>query len=128
MTQYSDTVGFSVTQIEYNKDLNRMQSFVISWQEFIQHPILGLGGDAGGSWLIQQGYDVSLFSGLSELLSRYGIIIILLFLWLLNKSCRLINKIFRTRTAYVFMGMFLVLMVGFNNWNQPIFIGIMVIL
>lgn len=122
MTQYGDAVGFTVSQIDETSDLNRIQSFVLSWEEFLRHPILGLGGDAGGSWLHQHGYDVSIFSGVGELLSRYGIIMTIVFFIVMYKSCRKINQVYRIRGAYSFIGMFVCIMVGFNNWNQPIYI------
>lgn len=122
MTQYEDAVGFTAAQIDVAHDMNRIQSFAVSWQEFLHHPILGLGGDAGGSWLRQQGYDVPIFSGIGELLSRYGLIMTILFFVVMFRSAKKINEIYQTKFAYSFVGIFICIMVGFNNWNQPIYI------
>lgn len=122
MYEYTNAVGFSVSQIDSNQDLSRMQSFILCWEEFLRHPFLGLGGDAGGSWLQQHGFDVPIFSGIGELLSRYGIIMSILFFFVLFKSCNMINKCYNVTTAYAFVGMFIAIMIGFNNWNQPLFI------
>lgn len=121
MNQYEDAIGYTVDQIDLTQDMNRIQSFVISWQEFLHHPILGLGGDAGGSWLRQEGYDVPIFSGIGELLSRYGIIMTVLFFVVMFKSAKKMNESFQTKSAYAFIGIFICIMIGFNNWNAPIY-------
>ena len=122
INEYNNAFGFSVSQIDFNQDLSRMQSFILSWEEFLHHPILGLGGDAGGSWLNQQGYDVPIFSGLGELLSRYGLIMSCLFFWVMYKSCTRISRFYHKKGAYAFIGIFVFIMFAFNNWNAPLFI------
>lgn len=123
MIQFGDAIGFTASQIDINQDLNRMQSFVLSWEEFLRHPILGLGGDAGGSWLQQHGYDVPIFSGIGELLSRYGIIMTILFFCVLVQSTKKINERYHIKSAYSFVGIFICIMISFNNWNAPLFMA-----
>lgn len=123
LLEYENAVNFSLEQIDVNRDLSRMQSFFISWNEFLHHPILGLGGDAGGSWLIEQGYDMAIFSGIGELLSRYGLIITIVFFTELVKSSKTISILFNNKAAFCLIGIMVAIMIGFNNWNQPIFIA-----
>ena len=122
MMHYNDALGFSYSQIDFNHDLNRMQSFIISWNEFLEHPILGLGGDVGGSIFRQRGFNIAIFSGIGELLYRYGLIMSIVFFTVLYKSCIRINENYRSKAAFAFIGMFVCIMVGFNNWDQPIFV------
>lgn len=122
MNEYGNSIGFSVNSVDSSQELSRLQSFSLSLYEFSQHPILGLGGDAGGSVLISKGVDSALFSGFGELLARYGIIITLLFFIALFKSCRQLNVDYNTRTAYSFVGILVAIMFGFNFWTQPVFI------
>ena len=121
MIQYNDAIGFTASQIDINQDLNRMQSFVLSWDEFLRHPLLGLGGDAGGSWLQQSGFDVTVFSGIGELLSRYGLIMTIIFFYVMIKSAKAMNEKYSIKSAYSFIGILICIMISFNNWNTPIF-------
>ena len=122
MTEYDNAVGFTYSQIDQNVGLSRMQSFVVSWEEFKHHPLLGLGGDYGGSWLRQQGYDLPIFSGIGELLARYGLIMSFVFFWIMFKSCRKIRCLCSHNGAYAFIGIFICIMISFNNWGAPLFI------
>lgn len=121
MIQYNDAIGFTASQIDINQDLNRMQSFVLSWDEFLRHPLLGLGGNAGGSWLQQSGFEVPVFSGIGELLSRYGLIMTIIFFYVMIKSAKAMNEKYSIKYAYSFIGIFICIMISFNNWNTPIF-------
>ncbi len=121
MTEYGN-VSYSIDLVDTSHDINRMQSLVLSFYEFKQHFILGLGGDAGGSVLISQGFESALFSGIGELLARYGIIITILFFIALLKSCKSMSLMYNTRTAYCFSGILIAIMFSFSFWNQPIFI------
>lgn len=103
-------------------ELSRMQSLTVAWDEFKRHPILGLGGNMGGSWLQQHGYDVAIFSGIGELLARYGIIMSILFVCLLSRSILCINRLFRTKNGYLLYVVMIGTMFSFGIWSQPFFI------
>lgn len=100
----------------------RMSSFVLSWQEFLRHPILGLGGYAGGTYLMQRGIDnVALISGIGHLLSMYGIIMSFLFFKLLYKSGVYISRFFQTKNGYMIIIIMLGVMISYNLWMNPLF-------
>lgn len=100
----------------------RMSSFVLSWQEFLRHPILGLGGYAGGTYLMQRGIDnVALISGIGHLLSMYGIIMSFLFLKLLYKSGAYISNVYATKNGYMIIIIMLGVMISYNLWMNPLF-------
>lgn len=99
----------------------RMSSFVLSWQEFLRHPILGLGGFAGGTYLMQRGIDnVALISGIGHLLSMYGIIMSLLFFRLLYKSGKCISYVYETKNGYIVVIIMLGIMISYNLWMNPL--------
>lgn len=100
----------------------RMSSFVLSWQEFLRHPILGLGGYAGGTYLMQRGIDnVALISGIGHLLSMYGIIMSFLFFKLLYKSGAYISNVYATKNGYMIIIIMLGVMISYNLWMNPLF-------
>lgn len=100
----------------------RMSSLVLSWQEFLRHPILGLGGFAGGTYLMQRGIDnVALISGIGHLLSMYGILMSLLFFRLLYDSGRFISSIYESKNGYIIIVVMLGIMISYNLWMNPLF-------
>ena len=49
--------------------LGRFASFQLDWEEFLQHPVLGIGGYSKGTLLMKQGYDnIATISGIGRLL------------------------------------------------------------
>ena len=122
MEEYNNLDMLNLDTMHDEMDLSRMQSLSVAWDEFLRHPILGLGGNMGGSWLQQHGYDVAIFSGIGELLARYGILITILFIGLLTQSILFINKQFSTRNGFLLYVVIIGTMFSFSIWNQPIFI------
>ncbi|WP_418748984.1 hypothetical protein [Faecalibacillus intestinalis] len=99
----------------------RMSSFVLSWQEFLRHPILGLGGYAGGTYLMQRGIDnVALISGIGHLLSMYGAVMSFLFFKLLYKSGKSFSHVFETKNGYMIIVVMLGIMISYNLWMNPL--------
>lgn len=100
----------------------RMSSFVLSWQEFLRHPLLGLGGYAGGTYLMLKGIDnVALISGIGNLLSMYGIIMSIVFFRLLYKSSEYFSYAYGTSNGYMIIIIMLGIMVSYNLWMNPLF-------
>ena len=122
MEEYSNIDMLNLDTMHDEMELSRMQSLSVAWDEFLRHPILGLGGNMGGSWLHQHGYDVAIFSGIGELLARYGILITILFVWLLTKSIIILNKQYHTKNGFLLYALIIGTMFSFGIWNQPLFI------
>ena len=104
-------------------NFNRSYSLILDFQEFLRHPILGLGGWTKGTWYAQQGYEFNTVSGIGELLSQYGAIITLLFIYLLVKSCKHIKAVTGSSSAYVLIGAMLGMMYSYSLWQHPFFIA-----
>ena len=122
MEEYNNLDMLNLDTMHDEMDLSRMQSLSVAWDEFLRHPILGLGGNMGGSWLQQHGYDVAIFSGIGELLARYGILITILFIYLLVKSIATINKRYQTPNGFMLYALIIGTMFSFVIWDQPLFI------
>ena len=113
-------VNLAMYDEEQNFALGRIVSFQLDWEEFLRHPWLGLGGYSEGSWLNQQGYDnIATISGLGKLLSRYGAIMAIIFVILLVKSVKLVNRLYQTRSGWLLIGVMIGTMVSYDLWVQP---------
>ena len=126
MEEYSNIeyVNLAAYNDEDMHALGRMASFQLDWEEFLRHPILGLGGYSKGSWLEQQGYDnIATISGIGKLLSRYGIIMSIVFLSLLFQSVKRINNQFGVRNGWLMLVVIVGMMISYDLWTHPIFMA-----
>lgn len=103
--------------------VGRFYSLQLNYQEFLRHPLLGLGGWSEGTWLKQHGYDIVLISGIGELLSQYGAIMTILFIYLLVNSCKKIKIILSTNLPYILIPTILGMMFSYSLWTSPIYIS-----
>lgn len=116
----------TVQYLDYNRNsgaLGRLYSLQLNFEEFLRHPIIGLGGYTEGTWLAQHNYDVATISGIGNLLVYYGAIMTLLFFGIFIKSCNYIKKITNSKNAVLLLVTILGIMVSYNLWKQPIFIA-----
>jgi len=102
--------------------IGRLASLQIEWKEFLRHPLIGVGGYEGGTWLAKHGYDVVTISGLGHMLSRFGAIMSLLFFLLLIKSSKCINRLFGTNNGCLLIVAIVGMMISYGLWKQPIYI------
>lgn len=117
-----ETMDYTNTYVN-GGNFNRSYSLVLDFLEFLRHPILGLGGWTNGTWYAQQGYEFNTVSGIGDLLSQYGAIITILFIWLLIKSCKFIKTITGSSSAYVLIGAMLGMMYSYSLWQHPLFVA-----
>ena len=103
--------------------LGRLYSFQLNFEEFLRHPIIGLGGYTEGTWLAQHNYDVATISGIGNMLVYFGAVMTLLFFILLVRSCAYIKKVMKSQNAIILLITILGIMVSYNLWKQPIFIA-----
>lgn len=122
MEEYAnvDDLNIAVYDEEKMHALGRFASFQLDWEEFLRHPVLGLGGYSKGTFLMQHGYDnIATISGIGKLLSRYGAIMSLLFIILLVKSAKTINKLFNTNNGWILLVVIIGSMISYDSWMQP---------
>ena len=117
-----DYVNIAAYDDEVNHALGRMMSLKLDWEEFLRHPIFGLGGYSEGTWLFQQGYDnISTISGIGKLLSRYGLIMAILFVFVLIKSAKLIGAHLKNNAGWLVFIVVIGTMVSYDLWTQPVY-------
>lgn len=102
----------------------RFFSLLLDWQEFLRHPVLGLGCNWQNTWLAEHGYEISTVSGVGDLLSTYGGIIAVLFIAMMYKTSLLINKQYNTRDGFILIPLLLGIMISYAMWTYPIIIAI----
>ena len=123
LEEYGNLESFdlSMTSDTNTYTLGRMASFMLDWQEFLLHPILGLGGWSEGTWLNQFGYDnISTISGIGELLAMYGAIMTILFFYLIFKSARLVTKTI-SKNGYLMLVAIIGMTISYSMWRHPIY-------
>ena len=103
--------------------VSRLYSLQLNVEEFLRHPIIGLGGYAEGTWLAQHNYDIATISGIGHMLVYFGAVMTLLFLFILVKSCVYIKKVTKSQNAIILLITILGIMVSYNLWKQPLFIA-----
>ncbi len=101
----------------------RMYSFILDYQEFLRHPIWGLGGFQNGTWYKLQGYEFSTISGIGHLLAYYGAIMSLVFFFMLFKSCKKIKELFDSNNAYLLLIAVVGMMISYSLWSHPLYIA-----
>lgn len=124
LNEYNNLEVFNLSNTTDNETytLGRMASFLLNWQEFLRHPLIGLGGWTGGTWLQKFGYDnVATISGIGEMLAMYGAIMTSLFLYLIYKSARLIAKT-TSRNGYLIFIAIIGMAISYSMWKHPIYI------
>ena len=118
----AEYVNIAMFDDNTNVALGRIASLQLDWDEFMRHPMLGLGGYSEGTWLMKRGYDnIATISGIGKLLSRYGIILTFIFLIFLIKSAKRINQIYKTTNGWLIIIVIIGMMISYNLWTHPIF-------
>lgn len=69
-----------------NINPQRFTSFIISFRDFQNNPILGLGAHSEESWTVKLGARISTISGIGNLLAQFGLVGFLFFIFTTIKS------------------------------------------
>lgn len=80
----------------------RFASFVISFRDFIDNPILGLGGVNEARWTFKIGANVSSITGIGNLLAQYGLVGFLFFIFSSLGSSGFYAKQFKFSGKFLF--------------------------
>lgn len=124
LSEYDGLSEFDLSMTSDTKTyaLGRMASFMLDWEEFLRHPLLGLGGWGGGTWLQQFGYNnISTISGIGEMLAMYGAIMTSLFFFVTFKSTHLIAKTI-SKNGYLMFTAIIGMTISYVMWKHPLYI------
>lgn len=80
----------------------RFASFMIAFRDFVNNPILGLGGVDAESWTARIGANVGKITGIGNLMAQYGIVGFLFFIVTSYKSSNFFSQSFNYRGRFLF--------------------------
>lgn len=107
---------------EFESGLGRFQSLQITFYEFIDNPILGIGANQKSRWAAQMNLNVIPTTGIGNFMSRFGLFGIIPLLFWLWKSSQNISRLLNYKGAWVFSCLILIFGFSFNIIETPIFL------
>jgi len=102
----------------------RFASFQLGWIDFKNHPIAGIGGHTNSQYAKQEGASVSTINGFAMIMTRYGIIGLVLFFLLINNTGKWLAEFYSYKGYLIFPVLLLIISFGFGIIQTPIFISL----
>lgn len=110
--------GFSETSLDdasQGESFDRILSFKVLWDEFLEHPLLGYGYAVPNF----EKYELKTWSGIGRLLSQFGVIMSTAFVFLLVISSKKLNFHFPYSAGVMTIISILGSMISYMIWSQP---------
>ena len=101
----------------------RFASFLIAFRDFLNNPVLGLGGNAEASWTYKIGANVSAITGIGNILAQFGIVGFLFFIITLYRTSLFFSKTFRFYGKFLFFLVVLFISVSYGIVLLPLFMS-----
>jgi hypothetical protein len=101
----------------------RFASFAIALRNFKNNPLLGLGGKTEESWTAKIGANVSIISGIGNLLAQYGMVGFLFFLIASYKTSCFYSKSFNYRGKVLFFMIIFFTSISYSIILLPLFMS-----
>jgi hypothetical protein len=98
----------------------RFASFLIAFRDFLNNPVLGLGGNAEASWTYKIGANVSAITGIGNILAQFGIVGFLFFIVTLYKTSLFFSKTFRYNGKFLFFLIVLFISISYGIVLLPL--------
>lgn len=102
------------------QSFDRLLSLNIMFDEFLRHPWLGY----GYSIPEYAKMEITVWSGIGQMLAQYGIFMFILFFFVLLKSSKDISLHYSRRTGIMIIITMLCMMISYHIWAEPFFISI----
>jgi hypothetical protein len=101
----------------------RFTSFVIAFRDFLDNPILGLGGANEESWTYKIGANVSSITGVGNLLAQHGLIGFIFFVVACYQTSIFLSKTFTFKGKPLFFIIVFFISISYSIIMLPIFMG-----
>lgn len=99
----------------------RIQSFIIDWQDFLNNPILGYGGHIKERWISQLGADVASISGIGKVFAKFGLVGAIFFFLSLFKSSKLITWCYDFKGWFFPYLLIIMISISYSLIEMPLF-------
>jgi hypothetical protein len=77
----------------------RFESLQIDFKDFLNHPVLGYGGQVEARWTYQLGAQIATISGIGKVLAQFGLVGLIFFLFSVYSSSKKMVTLFNLRGA-----------------------------
>ena len=92
----------------------RFASFVISFRDFLNNPVLGLGGVDEERWTYKLGANVSTITGLGNLLAQHGLVGFIFFIFATYHTSLFYSVFFKYRGKFLFFLIILFISISYG--------------
>ena len=116
MDEYVDVVSSDGNVFAVDQH-GRLFGLLVSWYEFIKHPIIGIGGN-------QDAMDYYVFSGIGDLFVKFGLVLAIIYFVLLFKSEKCVRNAFNNYGGFYIVVVIILLMISYQMWEQPLFLSL----
>lgn len=112
--------------IKYDATYNpgRFASFQLALIDLQNYPILGIGGNKALRYATSEGASVNTISGIGMIMTQYGIVGLILFLFLLFRTGYWLLKTHSLKGSMIFPILILIISFSFNIIQSPIIISL----
>jgi 4-amino-4-deoxy-L-arabinose transferase-like glycosyltransferase len=101
----------------------RFTSFVIAFRDFLDNPIIGLGGANEESWTYKIGANVSSITGIGNLLAQHGLVGFIFFLLICYNTSAFFSKAFNYKGKPLFFIIVFFISISYGIILLPVFMG-----
>jgi hypothetical protein len=117
-------VAIETSASNFSSNLDRFSSIKVTFSEFMDNPILGIGANQKERWSAKNNIDVIPTSGIGNILAQYGLFGIIPFLLLLYQSSKTFTNIFNYKGNWYLFLIIIVFGFSFNIIETPFFLSI----
>lgn len=115
---YGEDVGKIIREARmFHADIapQRFTSFIIDFNDFLQHPLFGYGGHLKYSILDREGVRISTISGIGKVFAVYGIFGVIAFVLILRKTSIAYSELYNYKGKYYFFAMIMFLSISYST-------------
>ncbi|UDQ88165.1 hypothetical protein LJE71_18090 [Xanthobacter autotrophicus] len=102
----------------------RFLSFQMDFDDFLQNPVTGYGGEDTQAYASRHGFNIVSISGIGKVMSRFGIFGLVFFVWATIHSSLFVNRIYDANNPALLAAFIFMLSVSYSLIEHPLFIAI----